>query len=72
MQRRQQVFVFVADPSVFIILDNVARPIQKVGQDNLYVHSVNIEYIRDNIWGIYDGDYEDVFWDLMPCNLIDT
>jgi len=43
-----------------------------VGQDSLYVHSVNIEYNRDNILGNYDGNYEDVFWDVMPCNLMDT
>ena len=72
MQGRQQVFVIVADPSVFIILDNEAHHIQKVGQNSLYVHSVNIKYIRDNILGTYDGDYEDVFWDVMPYNLMDT
>ena len=55
---------------VFVILDNVAN--QKVGRDSLYVYSVNVEYIRDNILGTYDGDYEDVFWDVMPCNLMDT
>jgi hypothetical protein len=74
MQRRQQVFALVADPSVFIILDNVTHHIQRVGQDSLcvYVHSVIIEYTRDNILGAYDGNYEDVFWDVMPCNLMDT
>lgn len=64
--------MLVADPSVFIIHGNVAHHIQKVGQEGLYVHSVNMEYIRDNILGAYDGDYEDVFWDVVPCNLMDT
>lgn len=72
MRRFQQVFAFVADPSVVIILDNVVHHVQKVDQDSLYVHSVNIEYIRDNILGTYDGDNEDGFWDVMPCNLMDT
>jgi len=57
---------------VFVILDNVTNHIQKVGQDSLYVHSVNVEYIRDNILATYDSDYEDVFWDVMPCKLMDT
>ena len=72
MQRCKLDFVLVADPSVFIILYNMAHHIQKVGQDNLYVHSVNIECIRDNILGTYDDEYEDVFRDVMPCNLMDT
>jgi len=52
--------VLVADPpcSLFLI---TWRNIQKVGQDSLYVHSVNVEYIRDNVLGTYGGDYEDVF-----------
>lgn len=64
--------MLLADQSVFIILDNVAHQIQKVGQESLYVHSVNVEYIPNNILGTYDGDYEDVFWDMMPCNVMDT
>lgn len=64
--------MLVADLNVFIILDNEAHHIQKVGQNGLYVHSVNIEYIYDNILGTYDGDYEDVFWDVMPYNLLGT
>jgi hypothetical protein len=36
------------------------------------VHSVNVENNRDNVLGSYDGDYEDVFWDVMLRNLIDT
>lgn len=64
--------MLVADPGLCITLDNVAHHMQKVGQDRLYVHSVNIDYIRDNILGTYDCAYEDVFWDVMPCNLMDT
>jgi dTDP-4-dehydrorhamnose 3,5-epimerase-like enzyme len=72
MQRRQQIFVLVADSRAFIILDNVAHNIQKVGKDSLYVHSANVEYTRDSIFGTYHGDYEVVFWDVIACNLMDT